>query len=121
MPKSIVLENLNYLHWVLAYAGALLQILKSLAKSRVIATFVFSNWLKQNILAILINAITLPVILIVITETSLQDLMPINYLTAVLAGYQTQSVFDGLVSIGQKKYISATANDGTPPNNKDVG
>lgn len=97
------IEGLQPLHFVLAYAGMLLHILMKLAECINKPDFVFQSFLKTNIIPIIISVIGIPVLLIVATDTTIQGFLPINNVTAVLAGWQTQSLFKTLVSLRGKK------------------
>lgn len=52
----------------------------------------------------------IPVLLILSYDTSLKDILPINNLTAVLAGWQTQSIFKSLMLFAGKKIIKNEEN-----------
>lgn len=98
------MEKLELMHWILAYSGMMIHILMKLAEKQGQEGFTIKGFLKDNIFHGLATLIMIPVILIVITDTSLHELLPINYLTAMLAGYQTQSLFKSLVSVGRKRF-----------------
>ena len=80
--------GLNTIHWLLAYTGLAVQLLMKLAET---PGPLFSDFTKKEILVLLASGISIPAILIVCTDTSMRDILPINYVTAFLAGYQTQS------------------------------
>jgi len=94
---------LGTLHWVLAYAGALIYVLLKVQELSVDRKYKFSNYLKAHWPSTLASAIMIPVLLLILSE-NLTDLLPINNLTAVLVGYQTNQIFRSLISMGKKKY-----------------
>lgn len=102
--------GLEIQHIVLAYVGVLLHILVKLAElKKQDNKFTLKSYCKSNIYTILATAIMVPLLLILSTDTSLKDVLPINNVTAVLAGWQTQSVFKSLMSMYSGKL--------TPPQN----
>jgi len=102
--------GLEMQHIILAYVGVLLHILVKLAElKKQDHKFTLKSYCKSNIYTILATAIMVPLLLILSTDTSLKDVLPINNVTAVLAGWQTQSVFKSLMSMYSGKL--------TPPQN----
>ena len=102
--------GLEMQHIILAYVGVLLHILAKLAElKKQDHKFTLKSYCKSNIYTILATAIMVPLLLILSTDTSLKDVLPINNVTAVLAGWQTQSVFKSLMSMYSGKL--------TPPQN----
>lgn len=91
------------LHWILAYAGALIYVLLKIQELSVDKKYKFSSYIKAHWASILATAIMIPVLLLILSE-NLTELLPINNLTAVLVGYQTNQIFRSLMSIGKKKY-----------------
>ena len=90
-------EGLTIIHVLLAYAGLLIHDLVELSKVNKQDGFNLIIWVKANLLHSLINVISIPIILAILSDPSLRDLLPINNITATLAGYQTQSLFSNLV------------------------
>lgn len=85
----------------MAYAGALLHLLMKLAEVRTKPGFNFGGWVKENLLHTIINVIAIPVVMILISEPAVQQYLPLTYPTALLAGWQTQSMLKSLIAIGQ--------------------
>jgi len=83
------------MHFFLAYAGMLIHLLMVIAKKKnqLGANFYMSVWLSENWIGMAANVVTIPVILIVSTDPVVAKLLPINYVTAVMAGFQTQTIF----------------------------
>lgn len=98
------MEKLDALHWVLAFAGALIHILLKVQEMSN-GGYLLATYLKKNWAHIVASAIMIPVILVVLSETTLGDVLPINHLTALLAGYQTNSIFKTLIGLGKSKYV----------------
>ena len=93
------LGELNPIHWILAYLGlAIHQLLKMAAQKGPIT----NSFKRHDILVLLASSISIPAILILCTDTSLAELLPINYVTAFLAGYQTQSFLRTVSALGVK-------------------
>jgi len=88
---------LDPLHFILAYAGMVIHLLFKLDKARQLRNYEFQIFVDKQAIPTVINVIAIPVLLVVIADTSLQEFLPINHVTALLCGYQTQSMF---------KYIS---------------
>ena len=94
------LENIgvSYLHLILAYVGMILHMLVKLSELNEQNGFNIISYAKKNIYTIVASIIMIPVLLILSADTSLKDVLPINNVTAVLAGWQTQSVFKSLMN-----------------------
>lgn len=103
------MEKLETIHYLLAYAGMIIYTLMKLQEKSKEKGFTCNGWIRKMILPTIISSISIPVILIVATDTALEQLLPINYLTAVLAGAQTSSTFKWVVSVGKKKATNETA------------
>jgi len=93
------MEHFNTLHLFLAYGGLLLHTIIKLAENPCSGLKCFN---KKEILVTLASVISIPIILIICTDTSMKDILPINHVTAFLAGYQTQSILKTIGSIGGK-------------------
>lgn len=85
--------GLEPLHFLLAYAGLLLNLLMKLGEDFPLPDFSMKLFMKKYFISILFSVIAIPVLLIVATDTSIHEFLPINYVTAVLCGWQTQSLF----------------------------
>jgi hypothetical protein len=102
---------INPTHLILAYAGMIMHILVKLAELNKEKSFKLKEYIKKNIYTMISSFISIPVILIMATDDSLKDLLPINKVTAVLAGWQTNSIFKSLMTLASKKVITTTTND----------
>jgi hypothetical protein len=91
--------GIDLIHWLLAYAGMAIHILLKVADLNQTPDFKLKSHVKKNIYTIVASLIMIPVILVVLTDSSLKDIFPINKATAVLAGYQTQSLFKSLMNM----------------------
>ena len=126
---TLHVEGIEPLHYLLAYAGMIIHILMKLAKVFNLPDFSARLFFKRNFIPFLISMIGIPVLLIVATDATVKEFLPINNVTAVLAGWQTQSLFKSVFALASKKRgLSAedeTASDDenvTPPNdNSDKG
>ncbi len=91
--------GLDITYLLLAYGGLILHILLKLAE---LPGGLFSEIDKRMILVTIASAIAIPIILVICSDTSMKDLLPINHVTAFLAGHQTQSFLRSISSIGGK-------------------
>lgn len=96
---NIDIPELQPLHWILAYTGLAVHLLLKMAET---PGSLLEGFTKKDILIALASILAIPAILIVCTDTSLHELLPINYVTAFLAGYQTQSLLRTFGAIGGK-------------------
>lgn len=112
IPDATIIEQiraggLDTIHFLLAYAGMMIHILMKLAQIFPDPKFSFADFMRKNLITTIISIIGIPVLLIVATDTSLHDLLPINYVTAVLCGWQTQSMFRSVFELaGRKKGVN---------------
>jgi hypothetical protein len=77
----------------LAYAGMIIHLLLKFDKARQLPNFSQEIFIHKQLVPTIANIIAIPVLLVVIADTSLQEFLPINHVTALLCGYQTQSMF----------------------------
>lgn len=104
--NNIVLPiTLTPLHWILAYATALIYVLLKIQEMNQDNGYQFGAYLKKHWASTLATIIMIPVCLIVLSE-NFPDILPINNITACLCGWQTNSMFRTLMSAGKKKFIS---------------
>jgi len=96
------MENLTTLHWILAYAGALIYVLSKLQENSEIKGYAIGCYVKKNLASTLATIIMIPVCLLIISE-NFEQTLPINNLTAVLCGWQTNSIFKSLMMMGRKR------------------
>lgn len=96
---QIQIEGLNTIHFLLAYSGMVIYILFKLAEVFPKPEFLWKQFIKENIITTIISIIGIPVLLVIATDPSIQDILPINYVTSVLCGWQTQSLFKSVFSM----------------------
>lgn len=94
---------LTSLHWLLAYSGALIYVLLKIQELNRIKGYKFGNYLKENWPSTIATVLMIPVCMFILKD-NFEDVLPINNLTAVLVGYQTNQVFRSMMSLGKKKY-----------------
>ena len=97
------IEGLNPIYFLLAYAGMLIHILMKLAEVFNRPDFTWKEFFRTNVISFFVSLIGIPVLLIVATDESVKDVLPINNVTAMLAGWQTQSLFKTLFAVYSKK------------------
>lgn len=90
------IAELTPLHWFLAYIGLIVHILMKFGN---IKGDLRKALTRKTIATIFSSALLIPVILLICTDTGMNEILPINYLTAFLAGYQTQSIINNLVTL----------------------
>lgn len=84
--KSI--DELSIIHWFLAYGGLIVHLLLKLSEIK--GSFL-TGIKRKAVFTFIASIIAIPIILIVCTDSMMKEVLPINYVTAFLAGYQTQS------------------------------
>lgn len=92
--------GLNPMYFILALSGLAVHILMKLAET---PGSLFSGFTKKDILVSIASLIAIPAILVICTDTSMKDILPINYVTAFLTGYQTQSFLRSISNMLGKK------------------
>lgn len=97
------MEKLTTLHWLLAYSGAFIYVLLKIQELSRIKGYKFGSYLKENWASTVATVIMIPVCMLILSD-NFEDVLPINNLTAVLVGYQTNQVFRSMMSLGKKKY-----------------
>lgn len=90
---ELQVAGLEPLHFLLAYAGLLLNLLMKLGEEYPLLDFSVRTFFKKYLISILFSIVAIPVLLIVSTDSGIHEFLPVNYVTAVLAGWQTQAVF----------------------------
>lgn len=90
------ISDLTPLHWALAYTGLLVHILMKIGNMRGLLKDSFT---RKFITTTIASFLLIPAILLICTDTGMKELLPINYLTAFLAGYQTQSLMGNFLSL----------------------
>lgn len=93
----------NLLLWAIAYGGAAIHIIMKLAEVPENKSLL-SGISRKDKLVTMASLVSIPVLMIVMTDTGLKELLPLNYVTAFLTGYQTQSILRTLTGIIGKKY-----------------
>lgn len=97
------MENLTTLHWLLVYAGALIYVLLKIQELNREKEYKFCDYLKKHWASTIATILMIPVCMLILSD-NFEDVLPINNLTAVLVGYQTNQVFRSMMSLGKKKY-----------------
>lgn len=94
-------EGITYVHWILAALGLILYYLRQ------IGNFDGEKWKdafdRKQITLLISSVIFIPILFFVCSESGMSEIIPINYLTAVIAGYQTRDVMDLFFNFGKTK------------------
>ena len=94
------ITDLTPLHWALAYTGLLVHLLLKVGNMK---GNLWVNFSRKFVTSTIASFLLIPAILLICTDTGMKELLPINYLTAFLAGYQTQSLMANIVSLRKVK------------------
>lgn len=96
--------DINIYYWAIALGGAMIHILLKIAEIPE-KQGIWASFSRKDRFVTLASFVAIPVLLMVMTDTSLGDLLPLNYFTAFLTGYQTQSFLRSFAMIAGKKYM----------------
>ncbi len=83
------MEKLNLIYFLLAYGGLVIHELFRVASCRKSLKECYG---KKDMLTFVGSSIAIPILLVICTDTYMKEILPINYVTSFLAGYQTQSI-----------------------------
>lgn len=106
----MVHASLTPLHWILAFAGAVIYVLLKIQELSADKSYKFGDYLKKHWASTIATALMIPVLLLVLTE-NFDKTLPINNVTAVLVGYQTNSIFRTVMGAGAKKFAKKAEAD----------
>lgn len=91
------------LHWILAYAGAFIYVLLKIQTLSRQKDYKFGSYLKEHWPSTIATAVMIPVCMLILQD-NFTDILPLNNLTSVLVGYQTNQIFRSMMSLGKKKH-----------------
>lgn len=95
---------LNHFWLLLAYAGMFIHVLVKIEEERKKGSLTtIKAWLKQNVISLIISTISIPVILVCMDTPIIHEYLPINNLSSVLVGWQTQSILKSFMEIAGSK------------------
>jgi hypothetical protein len=101
--------QIDGLTWILAFSGAAIHILLKIQELG--DGFNFKGYVAKNWASFAATIIMIPTILIVLSDSPIGDMLPLNHITALLAGYQTNSLFKTLIDVGKSRYIKNNEQD----------
>ena len=104
---------LTPMHWILAFSGAVVYVLLKIQELSSGKGYKFGDYLKKYWASTSATAIMIPILLIILSE-NFEDILPINNITAVLVGYQTNSIFKTVMGAGAKKFVKKEEATDTP-------
>jgi len=110
MLAIILPIELTALHWILAFAGAFIYVLLKIQEKTADKTYKFGDYLKKNWASTGATIIMIPVLLLIMAD-NFADILPINNITAVLVGYQTNSMFRTVMTAGKNKFSKKDAEE----------
>lgn len=95
---------IDHLWLLLAYGGMVLHTLIKIEEERKNGTLTTPvDWIKANIISLLISIIGIPILLISLDSPAAAEILPLNNLTSIFLGYQTQSILKSFMTIAGKK------------------
>jgi hypothetical protein len=103
--------HVTAMHFILAYAGMIIHVLLKLGELRKSPEFSLKGYVKKHIFSMIASVITIPVLLIMACEPAVAEMLPLNYITATLIGWQTNSTFKALMGMYGKKSNNTPAED----------
>tara|TARA_R110000751_G_scaffold16709_1_gene52603 strand:- start:299 stop:625 length:327 start_codon:yes stop_codon:yes gene_type:complete len=103
--------EIHWLHLVLAYTGMIIHVLMKLGELDKGSDFDIKGFIKKNKWQMIASVLMIPVLLLMATDSSMSEILPLNNVTAVLAGWQTNSTFKALMGIYTAKVKSPAAPD----------
>ena len=92
------IEDLTVIHWFLAYGALMVNIILKLSEIK--GSF-FLGIRRQEVLSTIASSILIPIVLIICTDSAMKEMLPINYVTAFLVGWNTQSFTSIITKIGK--------------------
>lgn len=114
MNKIVLPIELTLLHWIIAYATTIIYILLTVQDEKdKDPNYKLGDYLKKRWASTLATMLMLPVILLIAAE-NFADVLPINNVTAGLAGWQTNSIFKKVMGAAGNKYNKMTAANEVP-------
>lgn len=108
------IHEITMLHWLLAYAGSFIYIMLKIQELSEIKGYQFGAYVKSHLASTVATIVMIPVCMLILHD-SFNSTLPINNLTSVIIGYQTNQIFKSIMSIGKKKFN--TPSDEQPPQN----
>lgn len=105
--QNIVLPiTLTPLHWILAYATAIIYVLLKAQDLTDAGTYSPGVYLKKNWASTIATILGIPVLLLIASE-NFADVLPINNVTACLCGWQTPSALRTIMGAAAKKFLKS--------------
>jgi hypothetical protein len=104
---------LTPMHWILAFSGAVIYVLLKIQELSSNKGYKFGGYLKNHWASTIATVLMIPILLIILSE-NFEDILPINNVTAVLVGYQTNSIFRTVMGAGAKKFAKKEDATDTP-------
>ncbi len=95
------ITDLTLIHWFLAYATLASRLFLDLAVST--GTLKETIFNKKTFFTTLAHGMLIPVCLITCTDTAIKTILPINYVTAVLLGFNIEMFVNIIVKVGESR------------------
>lgn len=98
------MELFNHFWLLLAYAGMFLHTLVKIEEERKAGRLTTpKDWFKENILSLIISALSIPLLILCMNDPLISTYLPINNVTSILVGWQTQSIFKSVMAVAGSK------------------
>lgn len=100
--QTYAASKVDYIHVLLAYGAMIIHIFlktAALQDNKPFSVKILKTYIIHNLYTILATLIMIPVLLTIATDPSIKTILPLNYVTAALAGWQTNSTFIGVMEI----------------------
>jgi len=104
MNNIVMPIHLTPMHWILAFAGALIYVLLKIQEMNGQSGYKFGDYFRKYWASTIATVVMIPVSLLILSE-NFPDILPINNITATLVGYQTNSMFKTIMGAGANKFI----------------
>lgn len=98
-----MIQGITFIYWLIAYGGALIHVLMKLSETKENEK-ILSAFTRKDKLVTVASLVAIPILLIIMTDSAIVELLPLNYITSFLVGYQTQSFLRSFVMIAGSKY-----------------
>tara|TARA_R110000764_G_scaffold542_3_gene2042 strand:- start:783 stop:1103 length:321 start_codon:yes stop_codon:yes gene_type:complete len=95
--------NLHWFHLILAFGGMTIHVLMKLGELTKSDDFSVKDYFEKYKFNMLASILMIPLLLLMATDTSLTEILPLNNVTAVLMGWTTNSTFKALMGIYSNK------------------
>jgi accessory gene regulator protein AgrB len=120
-----LIASINLAYLVLAYTGMLVHTLFKFGPIDEHPILHLSEHFKKRFYVIIATILSIPVLMIILSNEYLQTLFPLNYATSIILGAQAQSIFKKVMPVFTAKLNKEVADEAPdqnlPDDNQDIG